>query len=536
MSLNVFWFSVAFLAFGIYLCVKLRHATHMFQLNGYFPGRFQRWLGSNHYGLRASDLLPAFAFIFVLLGGVAVGMFMLALGCALAATKQWRQRRDEKKPLVVTARVKRLWMALGTIHLIVFGIAYPQCIKYLSTPAGVAITLIGLSLWCGATAYILITANFMIAPVEALIRNRYVADAKRILVEMPSLTVVGITGSFGKTSTKHILNDILSESYNVLMTPASYNTTLGVVRAIRELLRPQHTVFLVEMGARLPGDIQEICDLVKPRFGILTGIAEQHLETFKSIDNIVKTKTELIESLPAEGIAFLNDDNPYLRAYTTSHQCVRYGLDSERANCRATNVSASVDGSVFTVTVRKGETIEQETFTTRILGRHNIGNILAATAVACTLGMPLKTVARAVRKLQPVEHRLQLRKHPNNVLILDDAYNANPVGANAALEVLGSFEAYTRVLITPGMVELGEQEAELNRAFGRAAAGVCDHIILVGPKRTQPIQEGLNDNAFPPDRTHVVRNLKEGLEILRTLAVRDCVTLFENDLPDNFAE
>ena len=536
MTPKIFWFNIALLAWGMYLCVKLRHATHMFQLNGYFSGRFQKWLKNNHYGVRTSDLLPIFTMLFVLLAGIPIALAMLMLGCVLAANTQWRQRCNEKKPLVITARVKRLWFVLGAMHLIVFSVAYPYGIRALGTTTEVAALLVCLSLWSESTAYLVIAANFIIAPVEALIRNHYIADAKRTLAAMPSLTVVGITGSFGKTSTKHILNDILSESYNVLMTPASYNTTLGVVRAIRELLRPQHTVFLVEMGARLPGDIQEICELVKPRFGVLTGIAEQHLETFKTIENIVKTKTELFESLPADGIAFLNDDNPYLQLYTTSRTCVRYGLDSERADCRATNVRSTADGSVFTVTMRKGDTVEQEGFTTRILGRHNIGNILAATAVACTLGMPLKTVARAVRKLQPVEHRLQLRKHPNNVLILDDAYNANPVGANAALEVLGSFDGYKRILITPGMVELGEQEAELNRAFGRTAADVCDHIILVGPKRTQPIQEGLDDKVFPTDHIHIVRNLKEGLEILRTLADRDCVTLFENDLPDNFTE
>ena len=145
-----------------------------------------------------------------------------------------------------------------------------------------------------------------------MISHGYVKDARRILESMPGLTVIGITGSYGKTSTKNFLHSLLSVKYNVLMTPESYNTTMGVVRTVRERLRPTHQVFIVEMGAKNPGDIREICDLVRPKYGMITSIGEQHLETFKTLDNIIKTKFELADAIPRRD-CLLNLDNRYIR-------------------------------------------------------------------------------------------------------------------------------------------------------------------------------------------------------------------------------
>ena len=199
--------------------------------------------------------------------------------------------------MVFTARAKRLY---GTSIVLIIIIAL---IAYFTTDIGYTIICL-----TGATVLsfgILLVSNILLIPCEKSVNRWYYNDAKRILNSMPDLTIIGITGSYGKTSTKHFLHTILSEKYNVLMTPGSYNTTLGVIRTIREQLKSYHNIFIVEMGAKQTGDIKEICDLVNPSIGIITAIGEQHLETFKTITNIQKTKFELIDALPRNGLAVL---------------------------------------------------------------------------------------------------------------------------------------------------------------------------------------------------------------------------------------
>ena len=171
----------------------------------------------------------------------------------------------------------------------------------------------GLFLWAALTPFVTLLAWLINQPMENAVTSRYIRDARRRLEERPDLMVIGITGSYGKTSTKNFLHALLSARYNVLMTPESFNTTLGVVRTVRERLQPSHQVLLAEMGAKNPGDIREICDLVHPGYGVITAIGEQHLETFQTVENIIATKFELADAVPAGGAVFLNADNAYIR-------------------------------------------------------------------------------------------------------------------------------------------------------------------------------------------------------------------------------
>ena len=163
--------------------------------------------------------------------------------------------------------------------------------------------------------FLVLLVNWINRPVEQAIDRHYVQDAARILRQMPELTVIGVTGSYGKTSVKYFLNTLLSSRYNVLQTPGNYNTTLGVVRTIREYMKPFHEIFICEMGAREIGDIKEICDLVHPDHGIITSVGPQHLQSIHTIENIIKTKFELADAVPSEGKVFLNYDNEYIRGH-----------------------------------------------------------------------------------------------------------------------------------------------------------------------------------------------------------------------------
>jgi UDP-N-acetylmuramoyl-tripeptide--D-alanyl-D-alanine ligase len=496
--------------------------VHMLQLNAYRNERYIRWLKQNR-----STVANQMGWLLIA---------MIAVSCFLIQPSDWMVRtacsllllihaylnkpKKAKKPLVFTARVKRLFLTLFILMNAVFAVVY--------LTGMVRISLGGLFLWAALTPLSVPFANLMNQPIENAIANRYRRDAKRVLEAMPQLIVIGITGSYGKTSTKNFLGSLLSVKYNVLITPENYNTTMGIVRTVREYLRPTHQIFIAEMGAKNTGDIGEICRLVRPKYGMITSIGEQHLETFKTVDNIIKTKFELADSIPDDGLIFLNADNPHIQSQKVGVRSVTYSIDQDsHADYKVKDIKVSGDGSTFTVVAPDGEA---RAFSTKLLGAHNIQNIVGGIAVAHQLGITLTELVVPIKRLKPVEHRLQLL--PNGYI--DDAYNSNPAGFRAALDVLSSFEGQ-RVLVTPGMVELGERQDALNRELGSYAATRCDYAVLVGEKQAPPLKDGLIKAGFPKEKLFVSVSLEKALEIVKSLPDEGKRTvLLENDLPDNF--
>ena len=513
-------FKIAMVAAAVLnFSVQAVYFTHMLQLNSYRTERYKKWCTDNEKKLVTIPRMLPFTCVFLLwLSSRAAAWVVYAVGAAillLTALLNWPKKA--KKPLVVTARVKRLLVTQG---LLCAGLC---ALLWFWSPRGLA--FIGL----GNTVVWLFTglANVINTPLEDHFAKGFVKDAAKRLAAMPDLTVVGITGSYGKTSVKNYLNALLSAKYNVLMTPGSYNTTMGVVRTIREMLRPSHQIFIAEMGAKQKNDIQEICDLVHPTYGIITSIGEQHLETFGSVENIIATKFELADAIPENGAAILNYDNEYIRARAVSVPTVTYGDADSGAGYRYSDMAVDTHGCQFTLTAPDGESCR---YTTHLLGGHNIQNLAGCMALAHTLGISLKEMVYPVRLLKPVEHRLQLL--PNG--FIDDAYNSNPAGFRSALDTLAAFSAQ-RVLVTPGMVELGERQDALNRELGEYAATKCDYAVLVGLKQAPPLKEGLLAGGFPEERIFVAATLQEGLAFVNNLPREgERIVLLENDLPDNF--
>ncbi len=511
MVLEILGLSAAALANGRFL-------FHIFQLESYqLPGYFR--------SLRRNPTSTALPPLSVSAIGIAAlvlhvpRVLCLLLALSLSVFLYLKQKnRKAKKPFVITERVKRL----AAIHFIVTVILL---VPLLSFSPILAYLLPGLE------CLVLALASLAAAPVEAHIAGTFVKDARNKLNSRPDLICIGITGSYGKTSTKFLLRDILSIKYRVLATPGSFNTTMGVTRVIREELMPSHQVFIAEMGARHVGDIRELCELVQPQIGILTSVGPQHLDTFGTVERVTETKYELIKGLPPEGTAiFARDGGICEQLYERCPLKKKYMpgqlMDAE-------DISSGPWGTRFTLVDH--ETGEHIFCETRLLGEYAISNLLLCATAAKQLGMTAEEIAVGIRRCKPVEHRLQLLSGGGGITIIDDAFNSNPKGASAALHVLRDFPG-RRIIVTPGMVELGEQEAELNRAFGREMASCVDYAYLVGRRHSEPIAEGLTEAGFPESRITIVGSLAESTALLNARMQSGDVILYENDLPDNYSE
>jgi UDP-N-acetylmuramoyl-tripeptide--D-alanyl-D-alanine ligase len=520
---------------------RLHVMLHLFQLEHYESARLRIWVQRRNarvdtglLGLTAAAgvvLTVAAAAdldVLVLLFGVAAGVVLAGMGHRLI-------RRPQTKPLVFTARARRLFGVALAIAALVLAAAAVAVVAgapaWLAPAAGTATGVLAIV----AAPELLFLANIAVTPVQTLDNRRFVRRARSKLAEIDPL-VIGITGSFGKTTTKACVTAVAELRGAAYATPASFNSYLGVVRAVNEGLTAKHRAFVAEMGAYRPHDIEELCALVEPRIGVLTAIGPAHLERFGSLDAIERTKGELAESLPADGVYVTNaDDSRCVRtAESTQARVVLF------STAGATDAELTADG----ISMAEGTTrftlhhgAEEITVRSRLLGRHNVANLLAAAAVGRSLDLPLDAIGRALAHVSPPAHRLApILNRQAGIVVIDDAYNSNPVGAAAALEVLASHQADRRLLVTPGMVELGDREAEENERFGARAAAVCDLVVLVGEERSKPILAGLTSASFPDSQIHVVANASEAQALLARTTRRGDVVLFENDLPDLYSE
>ena len=514
---------IAAAVFGLF---SITRQIQMLQQNSYFPSRYSGWIYDAYVVPLALDsILFCFSGLLYGIGRYFLLFLMMIIILIIKIPLAIRAQKKSIKKLVFTARVKRLY---GAAFLLFAGLI----LTYILFPGQFAGEigmqfLFLLALVPPVTVYLcwLITA-----PLEKWVASLYIKSAKRILKEKSGLMVIGITGSYGKTGTKFILQRILSEKYNVVATPQSFNTPMGVVRTVREHLRPETQVFVCEMGAKNIGDIKEICDIVHPDYGLITSVGAQHLETFKTVDNVFKTKFELAQAVTKKGgEVFVNGDSGGIADRINPADYKVYGAE-QNGNDYAENITYGADGTSFTL-VLDGERVA---VSTRLLGLHNVINIVGAAAVAHTLGVSGEDIRFAVSALAPAEHRLELKSFKNGSLLIDDAYNANPEGCIEAVRVLGRFDGFKKVIVTPGLIELGVREYDCNYALGAEAAKICDTIILVGKKRSEPLQDGVKAAGFDEEQLHVVSSFAEAMEIYAKIAARDVVVLFENDLPDNY--
>ena len=506
------------LAYTLNLMILLTFYMYMFQLNSYSTRKYIYWINKN----KKKVLISIFLIIIVtsILTMNHPISNVIGIGILIFSIYDNFPKKKMKIEFKITNRVKRMYFTEIMLVVIIMG--------YQSSSLYIKMGMLNIS-----ASIICIVVNFINMPIECMIRNIYIQQAKKIIQNMPNLIVIGITGSYGKTSVKNFLKEVLSEKYEVLITPKNYNTTMGVVKTIREELKPIHQVFICEMGATKRGDIREICDIVKPKMGLITAIGPQHLESFKSIENIVRTKLELAEAVKKnKGVMFLNFDNEYLAKQLLDMQVISYGIDNEQLDYNGYHLKSSSKGVSFKVEDKVDNTKEVE-IKTKLIGKHNVVNIMAAIAVADYLEIPIKKVQSCIGKMKGVEHRLQLLRH-GNMTIIDDSYNANPISAKSALDTLGEFEG-SKIIITPGLVELGKDERKYNFELGQDMASICDEIFLVGYEFSRMILEGIYSKKFDKKKIFLVNSPQEAIKkIMETKKNENVTVLLENDLPDNY--
>ena len=496
---------IANLICGAIGCVLLAIGQiYIYQLNHYIVPDQLKWFlkKKNRLWPFAVLLLIAIIVPIVKIGFLFGGFVLLSVGVVAFII--------QPSSLKYTTRAIRLLIATFILQGLLF-----FCWK---SNINISINVVG-----ALTPLLVILADYLNKPIDILQRNYFINDAKKILASASDLTIIGITGSCGKTSMKYYLNTILSTKFNVLMTPGSCNTPLGIVRIIRERLKADHDIFICEMGARRCGEIKEICDIVNPKHGIVTAVAGQHLETFGSLENIRKTKYELLNSLPKDGFGFVNGDSAP----------VREALPEIAAELFVYGSSADSSFVISDLTLNPCVSFKLNgvEFRTKLLGAHNALNVAGAAAIAVKLGMSIEECAKAASLITGVSKRLEL-KESLEATVIDDAFNSNPDGSIGALEALSRFDG-CRILVTPGMFELGAKQYDFNYNFGKKAASICEIIILMGVN-SKAIADGAISAGFNSEKIILLNNLEEAkAAALNYQDERHKIILFENSLPDH---
>lgn len=513
-------YAVAFTTILTYCALPL---FGILQQEGYRSGDALKWYVKKKNMLRRRYQLLALCVVLVtaLLGLCFsfLGPFADVIGAAgyvgLCALFVFAFGKALKVPVDCTRRLIRLLICTYVlIFAAVFGaeIGLFCAAKAIGKPWAEALKLAPVGLIPALLFLFVAAANCIMKAYEVPRARHFIKTAKRAL-DGSGCVKVGITGSFGKTSVKTFAAQMLATKFSVKATPASYNTPIGIAKFVNGE-GTECDIFLAEMGARHVGDIKELCEMVKPTVGVITGVCEQHLETFKSLENIRREKGELARAAEKVVLGKTAAD-------------LREDALIEDRDFFAKNIHICCDKTTFTLVLGEKEADVE----TKILGRHAAEDIAISAALSLSLGMSFEEIVSAIPTLAPVPHRLE-RSENGGVVILDDSYNSNPAGAKNAVEVLKT-AAGRKVVVTPGLVELGEIEEAANEVLGETLVGL-DSVILVGETRVLAVRNGYKNAGGDEGKLQIVPTLSDAQEKLKDMLQFGDTVLFLNDLPDKY--
>ncbi len=524
-------------------CLALKRTLrylHFLQQDEYSPKRFFMWWIKN----LAFDKKYLIGFIcFFLVSHISMNLFLISLLIFICyifylAFTENNPLKQAKIKLNLTLRAKKIF------YLSIFF----ECLFFLILVGCVAIGLDeGSTKFMGWTSvfllfpfailvqlipFILMFSVILLSPFEKMTRNKFLKEAKEKFKKLSPYTLA-IVGSYGKSTVKNMLGDILqSTKGNVFWPKAGINTVMGITRAIREKLKSSDKYAIIEMGTYKKGSIKNVCELTPPNAAILTAINHMHLERFKTRENIYEAKTEVITALPKDGILVCNaDDDFVLRAYKEAkveHKYL-YGLNKNiniKLDAYLADISYSENGSTAKI---YWENKEYE-LKTKIIGRGGLSSLLACFTMACALGDDPKFVLAVIQNIEPLSNRLVLKKYPNNLIYLEDGYNSNPVGFDSALDVLKNLDVKRRIVMTPGIIELGKEQFEENYKIAKKISKFCDMVFFVGEENKLSFKKAFDEENFK--NVAYVENRDKVFELLSTFQNAGDAILIENDLPD----
>jgi UDP-N-acetylmuramoyl-tripeptide--D-alanyl-D-alanine ligase len=376
-------------------------------------------------------------------------------------------------------------------------------------------------------------------PIDWILKERILGRARARLAARPDLIVVGVTGSYGKTSMKEAIAAALAERFVVLRTPENINTPVGVARLILRSLTPGTEALIVEMGAYRRGDIKKLCQLTPPDVAVLTGINESHLERFGTLEATAAAKFEIADHAKPGAAVVLNADSELVRThyarhcgnrkpifYTAAvHPLAAYAVAKKKIRDDGLGLS-------FSLTVN-GE--EKYALSVPLLGEYAVGTVMGAVCAAESLGVTPREIVRGLRRLQPIPRRLQPLLGRENILVIDDSYNGSPDGVRETIAVLSRFKGRRKLYLTAGLVEMGRRTAEVHRAIGRQLSEVADMVLLVNTRATSLIAEGLHECGYAPEKIRWFESAEEARLALPSILRSGDVIIFQvYDLPENY--
>ena len=428
-----------------------------------------------------------------------------------------------KLPLATkkTILIANLWfLAQGVFFWAIF-----------SQPDSVFRLLILLWLFC---LPIIASIFILIFQIPAWLWQIYVmkkAQAKR--KQFKNLVVIAITGSYGKTSTKDFLSIMLSEKFSTLSTEKNINAEIGIAQTILQKLKPEHQILIAEVGAYQRGKVGQVCAMLKPQIGVLTGINEQHLATFGSQENIIKAKFELIESLPEQGTAILNGDDREIKneklkikKYNSKLKNIKFVSLKEKTDIWAENISIEKEKISFTAISQDGD---KARFEMNLIGQQSIINVLMAMSVAKTLGMTMAEIALACQKIRSNN----LKQGIDGLNILDYTYSANPSGVIAHLDYLKTaWPREHKIIVMPCLIELGKVSKDIHYKIGGAIGQVCDLAIITTQDRFKELKQGALAAGLAQDKILLLEKPKQILEKIKATARPGDIILLESRVPN----
>ncbi len=430
---------------------------------------------------------------------------------------------------------KTIFLALFSILFsIVFAVRSSQVLKNF----GINVFVFWLLVFDILVPLIVSAVVLLFQPFFVLARNIVLEKAKNKRKKFKNVTVIGITGSYGKTSTKEFLATILSTKFKVLSTADHRNSEIGIAKTILEELNESHEVFIVEMGSYNKGGITLLCDIAKPKIGMVTGVNEQHLATFGSMENLLSAEggQELLENLPKDGMLVVNGDNKYcLNLYKNAfvnkkiYTILKDRIDSD---IWAQEISVGKDSVDFMALARDGGAAHVHG---NVLGRHNVQNMLGAILVAKELGMSLEEISRACQNIRPEQAGIVLKKGIHGIDVIDSSYSSNPDGVMADLDHLSIFSG-KKVVVMPCLIELGEKSAEIHREIGGKIAEVCDMAIITTKEKFEEIKSGVPTAVGTPTKVIFSQNPKEIFTLITTFLKSGDAVLLEGRMPSGLIQ